>query len=75
MKKDKVVFDVDGVIRLLKEEVQKAGGQTQWARNVGVHREDVNKALHGRCFPTLAIIKALELEKVYDAASEAEPRS
>jgi DNA-binding phage protein len=58
------LLDRNGVIRLLRTEVMRAGSQSTWARAAGVNRSTVNKVLQGRTSPTTHIIRALNLRKV-----------
>jgi hypothetical protein len=53
------------VLRLLRSEVEKAGGQAAWARREGVNRTMLNKVLNGRKLIPPSIIKALKLRTVY----------
>ncbi len=60
-------FDEKDVIRLLRSEVKRAGGQAAWARKTGMQRTWINKILKGRVAPTKKIISALKLRTVYVA--------
>ena len=53
------------VVRLLRLEVAKAGGQSSWSRKTGIHRSLVNRVSPGRQPPTVTMLKALQLETVY----------
>jgi DNA-binding phage protein len=59
------ILDVDDVIRLLRSEVNRAGGQAAWAKETGVDRVIVNRILNGQRLPTKKIISALKLRMVF----------
>ena len=59
------VFDDDDVIRLLRSEVEKAGGQAALPREAGVSRGSLNNILSGKRAPTKQFIKALKLRSVF----------
>jgi DNA-binding phage protein len=59
------MLDDKAVLRLLRSEVAKAGGQSEWARKSGVSRSLLNKVLHGRKQISSKFIKALNLRVVY----------
>jgi hypothetical protein len=59
------VLDDKAVIRLLRAEVKKAGGQGAWARRKRVNRTLLNKVLNDRKLMPPSIIKALRLRSVY----------
>ena len=58
-----VTTDPRDVRRLLREEVKKAGGQTEWAHRNGVSRETVNKMIRGKRNPTADILRALNIPR------------
>ena len=58
-------MEIEDVIRLLRSEVNRAGGQAAWASKTGTNRIVVNKVLNGRALPTKKIIKALKLRIVF----------
>jgi hypothetical protein len=58
-------LDNKDVVRLLRLEVQRAGGQSSWARRERIDRTMLNRVLLGRRPPTEGIIKALKLCNVY----------
>ncbi len=62
--KKRPLLRIEDVIRLLRDEVERAGGQSEWARRTGVDRTSLNAALSGRKGPTKDILKTLKLEKV-----------
>ena len=49
------------IVRLLRAEVKKAGGQGAWAKRAGIERTLVNKVLRGKRRPPKSIIRALGL--------------
>ena len=53
--------------RLLRLEVERAGGQTAWARKTGNNRTIINKALNARQPPSKKIIRALKLRMAFCA--------
>jgi hypothetical protein len=56
---------IEDVIRILREEVEDAGGQAEWARQMGVNRPNMNSAITGKRPPTRDVLKALGLRKVF----------
>jgi DNA-binding phage protein len=58
-------LDDDDVVRLLRAEVELAGGQAVFARKAGLNRSNLNKILNGMLSPTKSVIKALKLRRVY----------
>ena len=63
----KHLLDENDVLRLLHEVVDRAGGQSAWARRSGVNRVHLNKVLRGKRPLTRTILQALKLKKVYTA--------
>ena len=59
------VLEIDDVVRLLRSEVDRAGGQVAWAKEVGVDRVLVNRILNDQRPPTKSIINALNLRIVF----------
>jgi hypothetical protein len=55
------MLDDQDVVRLLRSEVERAGGQSSWARRERIDRTLLNRVLCGRKPPTGAIIRALKL--------------
>jgi len=41
------ILEPEDVLRLLRSEIERAGGQKPWARSMGLDRPNVNKVLHG----------------------------
>jgi hypothetical protein len=52
------------VIRLLRSEVKRAGGQKEWARKSGVAPSMVSMVLSGDRPPNEKIIRALKLRRI-----------
>jgi DNA-binding transcriptional regulator YdaS (Cro superfamily) len=48
------------VRHLLRKEVQRAGSQSEWARQMGVDRANLNLVINGKLAPTSPIFKALK---------------
>jgi hypothetical protein len=59
------LLEVHDVRKLLKDAVSAVGGQTAWAKKVGVHRSLINLVLQGKRKPPQSIIAALGLKIVY----------
>jgi hypothetical protein len=59
------MLDNKDIIRLLCSEVERAGGQSAWARRERIDRTLLNRVLRGRKSPTEKIIRALRLCNVY----------
>jgi hypothetical protein len=58
------LLDEKDVLRLLREDVNKAGGQSAWARRTGVDHSYVKQVLRGKKKPGPTIVQALKLNKV-----------
>jgi DNA-binding phage protein len=56
---------LEDVIRLLRTEVERAGGQRAFARKAGVNVSVVSKTLRGMVRPSQKILRALKLCTVY----------
>jgi DNA-binding transcriptional regulator YdaS (Cro superfamily) len=67
----KQILDVDDVLRLLRREVELAGGQSEWSRRTGVSRVCLNLILNGRRVPGPQILRALKLKKVSTISGDA----
>jgi DNA-binding phage protein len=63
----KHLLDESDVLRLLREDVERAGGQSAWARRSGIDRGHLNRVLNGRRPPSPNIVQALKLKKVFVA--------
>ena len=71
----KHLLDENDVLRLLNEVVDRAGGQSAWARQTGVNRVHLNKVLRGKRPLTRTILQALKLKKVYTATPAAQMKT
>ena len=58
-------LDLKDVVRLLRSEVERAGGQTAWAKRTGIQRAIINKVLNKLQPPSKPIISALKLRMVF----------
>jgi DNA-binding phage protein len=62
-------LDLKDVIRLLRSEVERAGGQAggqaAWAKKTGTNRTVINRVLNDRQPPSKKIISALKLRMVF----------
>jgi DNA-binding phage protein len=59
------MLDNKDLVRLLRSEVEKAGGQSAWARQEGIDRTLLNRVLNDQKPPSKEIIRALKLCNVY----------
>ena len=59
------MLDDKDVVRLLRSEVEQAGGQSAWARRERIDRALLNRVLCSHKPPTAEIIRALKLCNVY----------
>ena len=59
------ILEHEDVMRLLRSEIKRAGGQLQWAKAVGVNRPALNKMLGWNRPLSKSVIKALRLRVVY----------
>jgi DNA-binding phage protein len=59
------MLDDQDVVRVLRSEVERAGGQSSWARRERIDRSLLNRVLRGRKPPTKRIIRALKLCNAY----------
>ena len=57
-------LDLNDVLRLLTQEVERVGGQSEWARRAGVDRAHLNRVMRGRNLPAERIVRALGLKKL-----------
>jgi DNA-binding phage protein len=60
-----VVFEEEDLVRLLREAVQREGGQTAFAKRYKVDRSRVNRILSRQLRASEAIAKALGLRRAY----------
>ena len=56
-------LDLQQVLQQLSRDVEKAGGQSEWARRSGVDRATLNRVMTGKRSPNQQIIRALKLKK------------
>ena len=59
------LLDESDVLRLLREDVDRAGGQSAWARRSGIDRVHLNKVLNGERPLSPSIVKALHLKGMF----------
>ena len=59
------MLDDKDVVCLLRSEVERAGGQSAWARREWIDRTLVNRVLCGQKPPTKEIVRALKLCNLY----------
>jgi DNA-binding phage protein/lambda repressor-like predicted transcriptional regulator len=57
-------FEVEDVLGLLRRRIDRAGGQSELARQTGLERADINRALNGRRLPMTKLCLAIGLEWV-----------
>jgi hypothetical protein len=57
-------FEVRDVLELLRREIDRVGGQSEWARQTGIDRSLINRVLNARRLPTSQLCRALGLEWV-----------
>jgi DNA-binding phage protein len=62
-----VVFEEDDLVCLLKEAIEREGGQTAFAKRYKVDRTRVNRILSRQLRASEAIAKALGLRRAYIA--------
>jgi hypothetical protein len=58
------ILEQKDVVRLLREEVERAGGQVAWSKKMRVNRTNLNRILKGERPPSKAILDALKLRVV-----------
>jgi DNA-binding phage protein len=61
----KRLLDEKDALRLLYKEIDRAGGQSAWARRSGINRVNLNKMLNGKRPLSSSIVKALNLKRVF----------
>jgi hypothetical protein len=57
-------LNVQNVIELLRAEIDRVGGQSEWARQTGIERVLINRVLNGHRLPPSTLCRALGLEWV-----------
>jgi DNA-binding phage protein len=55
----------EDVLRLLRSEIERAGGQAHWAKRVGIDRTNLSKVVTGTRPLTKSVLKALKLRIIY----------
>jgi len=58
-------LEIEDVIRLLRSEVEQAGGQSAFAKKVGMDRSTINRILNGQRSLHPKILRALNLRIVF----------
>jgi DNA-binding phage protein len=58
------ILNIEHVLELLRLDIARLGGQSEWARKTGVSRMQINRALNGRRMPPVPLCQALGLEWV-----------
>jgi hypothetical protein len=59
------LLGLDDIIRLLRDQVERAGSQAEWARKNRVNGPDLSSTITGKRPPTKDILRALKLKKVF----------
>jgi DNA-binding phage protein len=57
-------LNVQDVIALIRGEIDRVGGQSEWARQTGIQRSLINRVLNGRRMPPSQLCRILGLEWV-----------
>lgn len=68
------ILELDDVFALLRQEVEKAGGQVAWSKRTGIDRTVLSKVLRGSRQPTATIIEALGLRIVFTPRNSTGPK-
>ena len=69
------IFDDHEVIQLLREAIEREGNQGAFARRHGIERSYLNQILNQKKPVNRAVLRALELRRVYAAEQdERDPR-
>jgi len=58
------LIDLRAMRKLLRREVERAGGQVAWAKQHGLHPSTINKVLNEQRLPGQRMLAALNLRKV-----------
>jgi DNA-binding phage protein len=59
------ILSIEDVLELLRLDVDRVGGQSEWARQAGIERAQINRVLNGRRLPPSRLCQALGLEWVF----------
>src|SRR4051794_34851637 len=62
---EKAFLEHGEVMDLLRSEIARAGGQTRWAKMIGMDRTQLSKMMHGPQLLSSRVIKALNLRVVF----------
>jgi hypothetical protein len=57
-------IDVEQMRKILRREVERAGGQVAWAKKHGLHPSTINKVLNEQRLPGRRMLGALKLRKI-----------
>jgi DNA-binding phage protein len=57
-------FNVQDVIELIRGEIERVGGQSEWSRQTGIQRSLINRVLNGQRMPPSQLCRILGLEWV-----------
>ena len=68
------ILGLDEVVRILRQEVARAGSQAEWARETGVSRPNLNSTITGKRPPTKDVLNALSLKKVFAYTRQSQRR-
>jgi DNA-binding phage protein len=63
--KGDVVIDHKELLRRLRSEIKRAGGQAAWSRQTGIDRTVISKVVNNERRPNSRILSALRFERVY----------
>ena len=58
------ILNIEEVLELLRLDIDRVGGQSEWARQTGVSRMQINRAIKGRRMPPSQLCHALGLKWV-----------
>jgi DNA-binding phage protein len=58
------ILGIEDVLELLLRDIERVGSQSEWARQTGVPRTQINRALKGKRLPPSQLCRALGLEFV-----------
>jgi DNA-binding phage protein len=58
------ILGIKDALELLQRDIQRVGSQSEWARQTGVPRTQMNRALNGRRMPSFRLCQAIGLEWV-----------
>ena len=56
---------IEGIVRIIRDEIERAGSRAQWARKNGVHGPSLSGTITGKVPPTKDILRALSLRKMF----------